>query len=133
MPIENGTYVAAFVAFRILDTSDENVMNAAADDGLTGDAVRAPSPLNGERAGVRGEAVRMIHLRHALSSLSAANDSVAARPSHPAEAAARFVSALPASRVRSRDARRVPAIAARDSPSPFRAAGAPASSRNVWS
>jgi hypothetical protein len=30
-------------------------MNAAVGEALTKDAIRAPSPLNGERAGVRGE------------------------------------------------------------------------------
>ena len=53
--MDHGSCVAAFVAPRVLDTRDENVMNAAMDDALTEDVVRAPSPLNGERAGVRGE------------------------------------------------------------------------------
>jgi len=51
----------------LFDLNDQDVASAAMLFALTKEADRAPSPLNGERAGVRGETVHIAFLLRGFS------------------------------------------------------------------
>jgi hypothetical protein len=65
MRVEDGAGVAALIAFR-LPRTETQTRRTRPQVCLTEDALRAPSPLNGERAGVRGENDDALTLRRKL-------------------------------------------------------------------